>query len=246
MERHEYDKILELEENYWWFNGQYTLLKQVLSKYTTQTQSKHLSLLDIGCGTGKTLTVLQNYGTAQGIDISDTALEFCKKRNLNAIKSDVMNIELKDNTFDVITSLGIFYHKAITDDVKGFKEIYRILKPSGRFIITDSAMMCLFGKHDIAFHGARRYSKVELKQKLEAAGFIVEKITYFNTLMFPVAYLKRKLDNLSKTPPTSDLETSINPIINKILTKVYTTEIKSLKYMSYPFGINIVAVARKE
>src|SRR3989344_8987096 len=134
MERHEYDKILELEEKYWWFIGQYTLLKQLLDKYTNTHQSKHISLLDIGCGTGKTMAILNNYGTAQGIDISDTALEFCKKRNLNVIKSDVMNIELKDNTFDVITSLGIFYHKAITDDVKGFKEIYRILKPSSCYI----------------------------------------------------------------------------------------------------------------
>ena len=160
-------------------------------------------------------------------------------------KSDVMEIKYDNNSFDVVTALGIFYHKAVTDDVRGFKEIHRILKPGGRFIIFDCAMKCLFGKHDIAFHGARRYSKAELKQKLQSAGFVVEKISYVNTLLFPVVYVKRKLDMLTNAPVKSDLETSINPVINNFLTKIYLSEIKLLKHVNYPFGVNIVAVGRK-
>ena len=123
METHEYEKLFELEEHYWWFVGQRFLVKSLLDKYN----QKNISLLDVGCGTGKTLQLLQNYGNAQGIDIAEQAIAFCKKRGFEIKKSDVMNIQFSENTFDVVTALGVFYHKAVTDDVRGFKEIYRIL-----------------------------------------------------------------------------------------------------------------------
>src|SRR3989344_556468 len=242
METHEYEKLFELEEKYWWFVGQRFLVQSILNKYYPE---KNIALLDVGCGTGKTLELLKTYGTAQGIDIAQQSIDFCKKLGFDIKKSDVMDIQYDNNSFDVVTALGIFYHKAVTDDVRGFKEIHRILKNGGRFIIFDCAMKCLFGKHDIAFHGARRYSKAELKQKLQSAGFVVEKISYVNTLLFPVVYVKRKLDMLTNAPVKSDLETSINPVINNFLTKIYLSEIKLLKHVNYPFGVNIVAVGRK-
>lgn len=242
METHEYEKLFELEDKYWWFVGQRFLVQSILNKCYPE---KKLSLLDVGCGTGKTLSLLQKYGIAQGIDIASQAIEFCKKRGFAITKSDVMDIQFSDNTFDVVTALGVFYHKAVTDDVRGFQEISRILKPNGRFIIFDCAMKFLYGKHDVAFHGARRYSKKELKEKLERAGFTVEKISYVNTLLFPAVYLKRKIDALTNAPVKSDLETQINPMINKLLTNFYCAELSLLKYVNYPFGVNIIAVGKK-
>jgi len=241
METHEYEKLFELEEHYWWFVGQRFLIKSLLDKY----KQKNLSLLDVGCGTGKTLQLLQNYGNAQGIDIAEQAIAFCKKRGFTITKSDVMNIQFSENTFDVVTALGVFYHKAVTDDVHGFKEIHRILKPGGKFIIFDCATKSLFGKHDIAFHGSRRYSKKELKAKLQQAGFIIEKITYVNTFLFPLVYLKRKWDVITNAPIKSDLETKIHPLVNKILKKIYLTELHIAQHVNLPFGVNIVAVGKK-
>ena len=250
METHEYEKLFELEDTYWWFVGQRFLVQSILDTFYMQKdqqndKQKDISLLDVGCGTGKTLSLLQKYGAAQGIDIAEQAIEFCKKRGFVIKKSDVMDIQFPDSMFDVVTALGVFYHKAVTDDVRGFQEIRRILKPGGRFIMFDCAMKCLYGKHDLAFHGARRYSKKELKEKLERAGFAVEKISYVNTLLFPAVYIKRKIDLLTNAPVKSDLETKINPTINKMLTRLYVNELKLVNYVNYPFGVNIIAVGRR-
>ena len=244
MDKKIYETLYKTEENYWWFVGQRFFLDMYLTKY--YNHKKNLKLLDVGCGTGLNLGMLDDFGTAYGIDISDDALAFCKARGAKNIKkSNVMNIKFKGNMFDVVTSMGVFYHKNVVDDVKAMKEIYRILKPGGRLFFFDCAMMSLYGKHDIAFHGMRRYSKNELKSKLEKSGFVVEKISYINTLFFPLIYIRRKLSNLANSKPKSDVQEKFNPIVNFILKMIYKTEITGLKYVNYPFGVNIFAVARK-
>lgn len=238
-----YQTLYNTESTYWWFVGQRFLLKRILQAY--YPTKKDLNLLEIGPGAGLNLTVLSEFGTANGIDISDDAIEFCRKRGFTVKKGNALEILFKDNTFDIVTELGVFYHKAVTDDIKAMKEAHRVLKPGGRFIMMDCALMSLYGKHDLAFDGIRRYNTSELKAKLVSAGFTVEKLSYYNTLLFPFIYLKRKLEKLSSAPQKSEVQESINPIINAILKALYKTELRGIKYVDYPFGVNILAVARK-
>lgn len=243
MDIKEYETLFKVEEKYWWFVGQQSLVKKFLNK--NYAGRKDLSLLDVGCGTGITLSLLSKYGTAQGMDIAGEAVAFCQKRGFAITTSDVMNINFENDSFDVVTMLGVFYHKNVVDDLKGLQEIYRILKPGGRILFIDCAMPCLYGKHDIAFHGIRRYTKNELQEKMLKTGFILEKISYYNTLLFPLVYLKRKLEKLSRAPAKSEVSEEINPLLNLILTKIYSAELSLLEYVSLPFGVNIMVIARK-
>lgn len=244
MDRKIFDILYRTEEKYWWFVGQRFLLGQCLKKY--YKSKKSLKLLDAGCGTGITLSTLKKYGKAYGIDVSDDAIRYCKARGAsNVRKSDVMDIKFKSNMFDVVTSFGVFYHRNVRDDAKGMREIRRVLKPGGRLIFFDCAMMELYGKHDIAFDGIRRYSRKELYSKLNKAGFKVEEISYINSLLFPAVFIRRKLEKFSNSKPESEVQEGINPIVNSILQSLYKLEILGLKFASYPFGINIIAVARK-
>jgi len=244
MERQLYETLYKVERTYWWFAGQRFLLNNLLQRY--YDSKKGLKLLDVGCGTGINMQLLSKFGTAYGIDISDYAIHFCKMRGIKKIKkSNVMNIKFNNNIFDVVTSLGVFYHRNVTDDVKAMKEIYRVLNPGGRFFIFDLAMKCLYGKHDIAFDGIRRYSRRELKLKLEQIGFNVEKISYVNTILFPAVYISRKIGILTKSKPKSEVQDYINPALNSILKVLFKTELNLVNYINYPFGVNIFAVARK-
>lgn len=244
MDRQEYETLYKLEETYWWFVGQRFLVRSLLNQF--YPKGKDLKLLDVGCGTGITIKMLQEFGQAEGADIAEEAIEFCKKRGLAITKSDVMNLQFPNNSFDVVTALGLFYHKAVTDDVLGLREIHRTLKSGGRFVIFDCAFKSLSGKHDIAFHGGRRYSKKELKEKLEQAGFVVEKISYCNSLLFPFLFVKRKLEKFSSAPAKSEVQENLPSWANLLLTKMYLLELGVVQYFNYPFGVNIVAVGRKK
>ena len=157
MDTKEYETSFKVEESYWWFVGQNQLVKKFLKQFYADL--KNNSFLDVGCGTGITLKILSEYGTAQGIDVADQAVHFCRKRGFKIKKSDVMDIKFADECFDAVTSLGVFYHQGVTDDLNGLKEIYRVLKPGGRILFLDCAMPSLYGKHDLAFHGIRRYAR---------------------------------------------------------------------------------------
>lgn len=239
-----YELLYKVEETHWWFCGQRFLLNQFLAKY--YDVGKNLVLLDVGCGTGFTLSFLDKFGETYGIDVSNEAIEFCKDRGTkNVKKSDVMDIQFESNRFDVVTSLGVFYHKNVVDDVLGMKEIHRVLKPGGRLFFYDSAMMSLFGNHDLAFHGVRRYSRKDLKSKLVKSGFVVEKISYANAFLFLPVHIKRKLEKLGNPKAQSDIQDTINPLLNSLLASISKFEIKLMRYINYPFGINLFAVAVK-
>ncbi|MBI2573106.1 class I SAM-dependent methyltransferase [Candidatus Woesearchaeota archaeon] len=241
MDLREYETLFSLEEKYWWFVGQRCVVEKFLKSMGT---SSHHRFLDVGCGTGINLVLLGKYGKAEGLDYADEAVEFCSQRGLKIVQGNAMSLPFADGTFDAVTALGVFYHKAITDDVLAMREAFRVLKPGGKFLQLDPAMMCLWGKHDEAFHGVRRYSRTELKRKFETAGFVVEKCRYINTALFPVVWLVRKLGRFSSKKPESDVQ-PVNSVVNLILTKWYCFEVWVAWYVPMPFGVNVFAVGRK-
>ncbi len=244
MNAEDYSVMYRVEKEYWWFAGKRYLLSLLLKKYIGN--KNNLKILDVGCGTGIIMKMLGSYGKVYGIDSSDVALNFCRKRGIKNIKkADVCKIPYREGEFDLVTALNVLYHKNVKDDFKAISEMHRVLKPGGIFIMTESAMKCLFGKHDIRHYGARRYSKKELLMKLKKAGFKIEKITFFNFIFFPFAYISRKLGNLMNLPVKSDVDLDINPLLNNFLKIIFKAEIFFIKYMDYPFGINIACACRK-
>ena len=47
---------------------------------------------------------------------------------------DVQNLKFQNASFDICTSIEVFEH--VADDVKGFRELHRVLKPEGMFLFT--------------------------------------------------------------------------------------------------------------
>ena len=107
-------------------------------------------------------------------------------------------------------------------------------------------MPCLYGNHDRAFHGIRRYSTNSLRKALLLVGFEIETITYVNFSLFPFVYLKRKLEQCySASTPRSEVK-DIGWILNEILKLIHLLELTSLRYWSQNyFGMNIMAIGQK-
>jgi hypothetical protein len=134
-------------------------------------------------------------------------------------------------------------------------ECNKALKPDGSLLLTVPANMQLWSTIDNLSGHKRRYDVAGLRTVLEDASFEVTLIRYFNTFLFPVQYVFRKIQDYrvsqakldatnrfefltrSLTPPTS--------VMNQLFLGLNTIENKLLRWVAWPFGASIVAVAQK-
>lgn len=237
--------MYNIEDNYWWYVGLRELVYSFIDKLSRSKDD--LKILDAGCGTGKTLEKFKSYNS-YGLDYSEEALNFCKLRKLNnLVRGSVCDLPYKSNLLDAIISLDVLYHAEV-DDEKTLKEIYRVMNSKGILLLNLPAYNFLRGKHDEAVHTRQRYTVRDLKAKLEKAGFKIERITYRNTILFPVAVIKRIMERFS--PVTNDkAESDLKPLpalINKLLTGLLLLENTLIaKGVYFPFGLSVYCVARK-
>jgi tellurite resistance protein TehA-like permease len=120
----------------------------------------------------------------------------------------------------------------------------RILKPSGRILVTVPAYGFLWSEHDEALRHHRRYVASELRNKLAVTGFEVQHLTYFITLLFFPILMLRTWNNVfrqSVRPKTSHM--LFPAFINSFFIRLLDLERFFLSWMNYPFGVSIVCLA---
>lgn len=245
MEPEEYQRNYDLEDWHWWFVGRQSTVRNLLQKFVRPRGNQRI--LDVGCGTGTMTKFLGQYGGVAGVDISEIALGFCRKRDLDSLlRATALALPFADNSFELVTAFDVVYHKRVEDDLKALKEFHRVCKNNGLLVITACAFDFLRGEHDVAVHGARRYTLGELKGKLKRAGFEVEKATYTNALLFPLVLTNRLWGKLrrSRRRAKSDLG-PVNRYLNTVLAWISKLEAFSLKRIDFPFGSSVVCLARR-
>ena len=126
-------------------------------------------------------------------------------------------------------------------------ELYRILDKGGILLLNLPAIPFLESEHDKAIHTRHRYTCGELQQKVEMSGFKIEKITYRNTILFPLTFVMkfaRKIFVEKRGSPESDLR-PLPDLINRFLTWVLFFENRLIFLLDYAFGSSVFCVARK-
>lgn len=239
--------MFELEDNHWWYLGLRALVCSSLNRILHK--SDRLRILDVGCGTGGLLARC-GANKAFGLDLSDEAIRFCKLRKLNnrVIKASACAIPFNEQSFDLIVSLDVLYHRGVGSDLGALKEFYRILDQDGLVFLNLPAYDFLRSEHDRAIHTGHRYTRKELGEKVEKAGFEIEKITYRNTILFPWAVVKRFWEGIflkNGKIPRSDLR-PLPDLINKLLACLLLLENRFIvSIFSFPFGLSLFCIARK-
>jgi SAM-dependent methyltransferase len=245
MRPDEYRVMFECEDHYWWYRGLRVLLKGLLDRYANRNSTP--MILDAGCGTGANLQLLQAYGHAIGVDLAEPAIGFCRARGIprdRALVASLTDLPFPDQFFDLAVSFVVICN--IPDDVAAFAEIARVLKPGRRLIVQLPAYQWLWSTHDDAVGHQRRYSTRSLREKLTRAGWVPERVTYTNTLLFPVVAVgrwARRVRNNGR-PASSDLATPLPDWLNSCLSAVATAEMRAAARMSLPVGSSVLAVAR--
>jgi SAM-dependent methyltransferase len=237
-----YRFFFEIQKQHWWFVTKKRIVLDIIKKY--QKKKNDLKILDIGCGSGLMLNSLEDLGKTYGMDMSDEAIRFSKEIFNGDIKKGFLpnHIPYKSNFFDIIVALDVIEH--IDNDIDSLKAIRACLSRNGKAVFTVPAYMFLWSAFDEMNEHKRRYTLSELKIKLLQAGFTVEKISYYNTILFPLIFIVRKLNNILKRDGASDLEMPPSAL-NFILKKIFGVERYLLNFLSLPFGVSILAVVKK-
>jgi len=236
-----YDIEWQVESLHWWFTVRRKILEYLLS--SINISSKELAI-DIGCGVGSNLNVLSSKGIHTiGLDHSLYALTLVKRRlKLPLINGNLNKLPLRSNSIGLIVAMDVLEH--LDNDVNGISELYRVLKKGGDLILTVPAFKSLWGIQDVVTGHKRRYTIKEITNKLRQEGFDILRSSYFNFfLFFPILITRRIIDLLGLL---IESENKINhPLINIFLKTIFSLEPYLLRYISFPFGVSILCVARK-
>ena len=243
MMEHTYPILFRVEQSHWWHIGRRRILAEFVEAICGGVTDRRARILDVGCGTGANLLMLSKYGDAEGVDISEDALAFCRERGLDKVKLGAAEtLPYEDGTFDLVTAFDVVEH--IDDDLAGLKEMLRVLRPGGHVLLFVPTFMFLWGLQDDVSHHRRRYRLPELARVLEQAGFKIERTTYANITFFLPILAIRKLMQL--TGIKAESENNINlSAFNGILGRLFGAERLWLRRMNLPFGVSGLCVARK-
>ncbi len=136
--------------------------------------------LDCGCGGGANVKRLlgMTKGRVYGADFSKVAVAETKKINKNEVKSgrcqvflaDVKKLPFEDGSFDVVTAFETIYYWQLEDS---FKEVFRVLKKGGVFMITNEAAGRIPENFEWekTIKGLKIYNAAQISSALKSAGF---------------------------------------------------------------------------
>lgn len=243
MRPHNYRVMFDVEDDHWWFVGRRAIVLAQIEEALGQDSKTEREILDIGCGTGATLVHLARYGSVQGIDVSPLALRFCRERGqMRVLCGSATDLPFGGGVFDLVTALDVVEH--LDDDLRGLREISRVLKPGGTTIIFVPAFKSLWGPNDDQSGHKRRYRLPELQRLVTEGGLEITTISYANLAMFLPIWIGRRI--LTALGRTGQAENRINhPILNKVLARAFSAEARFLRRHHLPFGVSIICTARK-
>jgi SAM-dependent methyltransferase len=241
MRRDEYATMFRVEETHWWYKALHRLIFQTLEAELSDWRAKEI--VDVGCGTGAILKKLGNPKKNVGIDLAPEAVSFCHQRGLNNVRQgDILALPFPDASFDAVICSSVLYHQWVTDVEGAVREMHRVLRPGGTLLINVPAFPFLHSAHDEAVMTARRFRKREIRKLLLAQNFNIRRLTYWTTFLFPLAVAARTLGG---SKMGRDFETEGTLFTRRTLARVMALELDLLRKISLPFGVALLAIARK-
>ena len=235
-----YLEMAETESRHWWFSGRRAILSRMIESLDLPENSK---ILEVGCGTGGNLEMLAKFGNVSALEMDETARAIASKKTSN--RYDIRagycpdKIPFMEQKFDLICMFDVLEH--IDQDTETLIVIKQLLKKNGRILITVPAYQWLYGAHDEFLYHKRRYTANQLQRKVTAAGLRPAKMSYFNTILFPLAAIVRLKDKILGNASATGTNVP-HAIVNNILRKLFGFERFLLERINLPFGVSLLCV----
>jgi SAM-dependent methyltransferase len=236
--------MLDVDEHHWWYRGRRRIIRAELERLPLPAGAR---ILDAGCGSGRTLEELREYGEVSGIELSPEAAEIARGRGEYDVRvGRLEELPWEAGTFDLISCLDVIEHTP--DDRLTLRELRRVCKPGGWLLVTVPAYQALWSLHDEANHHYRRYVRKTLRSAAVQAGWQVQRMTSFNGLLLAPAAAVRLSQRWRMRRPnaayTPDLQ--LGPAwLNGVLERPLRIEARWLaRGRTLPAGLSLLAVLR--
>ena len=240
----EYEAMYRVEQTHWWYRALRRHVTRVVAAEARRL-GRPPRVLDAGAGTGGMLAGLAGLGDRYGIEIAPEAIRYCRERGLERmVRGSVTELPFATEAFDMVLSLDVLYHRGVPDDAAAARELCRVLRPNGLLVLNLPAYEALRGTHDAAIQTARRYSRRGVIHLLKEAGLRPVRVTHWNSLLLPVAAAHRLLSRLRPGKLASDVQ-PVAPALNAALTAILRLEEAWLARADLPFGLSVLALARR-
>jgi SAM-dependent methyltransferase len=235
-----YTEISETQLGHWWFVGRRSIIRDLISRMHLPKAAK---ILEVGCGPGGNLNMLNDFGFIKAFEMSKDAIAMARKQTNNCFDIKVgscpNDIPFEGEKFDLICMFDVLEH--IDEDGETLIVLKKLLKDNGKLLITVPAYQWLYGGHDKLLHHKRRYSFNELTIKAKSSGYQVEKLTYFNCILSPIALAVRVYEKIFSGATPVGASTP-NKLVNNILCCLFKSEKYLLRYLRLPFGISLIGI----
>lgn len=191
--------------------------------------------LDVGCGPG--LDLLKLPPNALGVGL-DRTTGHAAIRPL--VQAGANRLPFRAESFDLVLALDLLEQNRV-DPEAVLLETRRVVRSEGRMLARVPAHPWLYGPHDRAWGGTRRYRKAELRALIEGAGFTIGRLTYANGFLFPVAAVVRLGGRAGLVK--DDLLPLAQPF-GSLLMVVLSSEARWLREHDLPTRLSLVCLAR--
>ncbi len=184
--------------------------------------------------------MLSRFGRLDAIELDASARALASRRLGHEVADSALP-ELPgvpDRTYHLIALLDVLEH--VDGDEAALRSIATKLAPGGSILVTVPAYQWMWSAHDEAHHHKRRYSRRGLRSVAEAAGLKVDRIGYFNSLLFPLAAAVRlagkavgKKESDDKVPPAP---------LNRLFQSVFGLERHLVGRVPLPAGVSLFGI----
>ena len=242
------ERTFDAEQRHFWFRGFKRFVAPLLQQATSGLINPRV--LDAGAGTGTNLIFLRRYGTPYGLELHWRGLQFAHERGLPRLaQGSVTALPYIDSSIDVVVSFDVLYCLPAPAEAAAISEMYRVLKPGAALIVNVAAMNMLKGDHSVLGGEVRRYTRHELRQRLQHAGFRVDRITHTNAFLFPITATVRWFQRLRglKTDIQNQGDFYVPPApVNALFSGALAIESKLVAAgVNMPVGSSLLCLARK-
>jgi SAM-dependent methyltransferase len=199
-------------------------------------------VLDHGAGSGALVNALLQRGVREVVALEPEAelvalmrAKFSAEPGVTVFQGAIDDYlaHAGPGSIDSVVTSNVLEH--IQDDAACLRSIFRVLRAGGKLGVYVPARAELFGSLDEAVGHVRRYALPELREKLRAAGFVIDELRYCNLIaVVPWLIAGRVLRRKALGGESHQLFDRLFPIFSALE-----------KRLGLPYGLNLLALARK-